>query len=181
MAAAKGKQTDDVDLPKKSKGKFFKIVFMFFLLIILGLGAYIGGAYFFEWPPFEKQGPNPEQLAVQRAAVVEASREAKRDVYISCGDPFTFNLVSYNKTHTVQINIFLAVPGDEEELLKKHLSLVNSIIDGILSKQSFEELRMPSGKQRLKLVLLDAVRKKLSEITHNPIVTQVLFTGFVMQ
>ncbi len=180
MAAAKGKQTDD-DLPKNTKGKIFKIVLLLVLLIILGSGAYVGGAYFFNWPPFEKRGPNPEQLAVQRAAVAEASREAKRDVYLSCGDPFTLNLVSYNKTHTVQINIFLAVPSSDEELLKKHLSLVNSIIDGILSKQSFEELRMPSGKQRLKLVLLDAIRKKLSEVTHNPIVTQVLFTGFVMQ
>ena len=50
-----------------------------------------------------------------------------------------------------------------EALAKKHLTLMNSVIFERLSAQSYEALLLPSGRQRLKRDLLDAVRAKMKE------------------
>ncbi|MDY6420019.1 MAG: flagellar basal body-associated FliL family protein, partial [Succinivibrio dextrinosolvens] len=70
---------------------------------------------------------------------------------------------------------------ENEALAKKHLTLMNSVIFERLSAQSYDALLLPSGRQRLKRDLLDAVRAKMSELTKTPVVDQILFTSFVLQ
>jgi len=61
------------------------------------------------------------------------------------------------------------------------MTLLNSVIFEKLSAQSYEALLLPSGRQRLKRELLDAVRAKMSELNKSPVIEQVLFTSFVLQ
>ena len=76
----------------------------------------------------------------------------------------------------------LMVAGEENEALaKQHLMMLNSTIFNALANQNYDALLRPSGRERLKNVLLDLTRAKMSEVAKNPVVEQVLFTGFVMQ
>ncbi|MCI6939245.1 MAG: flagellar basal body-associated FliL family protein, partial [Succinatimonas hippei] len=68
-----------------------------------------------------------------------------------------------------------------EALAKKHLVLLNSVVFDKLSAQTYESLLLPTGRNRLKRELLDAVRARMTEVAKAPVVEQILFTSFVLQ
>ena len=102
--------------------------------------------------------------------------------YIPFEQTFTFTIKSERRLHTGQIQVVLSVIGEQnEELAKKHLPLLNSVVFDKLSSQTYESLLMPSGRQRLKRELLDATRAKMTEVAKAPVINQILFTNFVLQ
>ena len=106
----------------------------------------------------------------------------QRDIYVPIKETFTFSIKSDRRIHTGQVDVVLVVIGEENEALaKNHLALITSVIFERLSAQSYEALLLPSGRQRLKRDLLDAVRAKMSELNKTPVVDQILFTKFVLQ
>lgn len=172
---------DDPETPKK--GKKLLIILLIVLVLVLGAGGYFGAAFFLNLWPFEVKGPTPEEIAAKMAQE-EAEEAAKtKDMYVKFDKPFVFNMAgSSRRPHTGQIEIVLVVSGAENEsAVKTHLTLLNSAFFQILAEQSYEELLKPSGRQRLKRVLLDLSRAKMSEVAKAPLVEQVLFTGFVIQ
>ena len=183
---AKEKEKDNVDTadsddaPKK-KGKLFLIIAVV-LLLIVGVGGYFGAAYFMHLPPFEPPGPTPEEIAALKAAEEKEKMLLRRDIYVPIKETFTFSIKSDRRIHTGQVDVVLVVIGEENEALaKNHLALITSVIFERLSAQSYEALLLPSGRQRLKRDLLDAVRAKMSELNKTPVVDQILFTKFVLQ
>ncbi|MGN0908046.1 MAG: flagellar basal body-associated FliL family protein [Succinivibrio sp.] len=172
---------DELAAPKRGK-RLMRLVLVTILLLCILVGGYIGAAYMMKLPPFEPTGPTPEEIAAQKAAKQAAEAERTRDIYVSFDQPFTFNLDYGGRAHTAQIEAVLVVAGPaNEKLAKKHLALLNSTMLGILSQQSYNGLLMPSGRERLKIELLDALRGKMSEVAGSPVIEQVLITGFVMQ
>ena len=106
----------------------------------------------------------------------------QRDIYVPFSQPFTFSIKSDRRSHAGQVEIVLVVVGDaNDELARKHLTLISSVIFDRLSTQSYEVLLKPSGRQRLKRELLDAVRARMTEVAKNPVVEQILLTSFVLQ
>jgi len=184
MAGKKGKGADageNLDDAPKKKSKLFLII-LILLVLILGAGGYFGAAYFLQLPPFEAPGPTPEEIAAQKAAEEKEKMLLQRDIYVPCEGTFTFNIKSDRRIHTGQVQVVLVVTGEENEAVaKKHMTLLNSVIFEKLSAQSYEALLLPSGRQRLKRELLDAVRAKMSELNKSPVIEQVLFTSFVLQ
>jgi|SRR5574344_493982 flagellar protein FliL len=171
---------EEMGAPKK-KGKLLFIVAVL-LLLILGTGGYFGAAYFMHLPPFSPPGPTPEEIAAQKASEEKERQLLQREIYVPFENTFTYTIKSDRRIHTGQVQVVLAVVGEENEALaRKHLTLMNSVIFEKLSAQTYEALLMPSGRQRLKRELLDSVRAKMSEITKNPVVDQILFTSFVLQ
>lgn len=82
----------------------------------------------------------------------------------------------------MQLEVALLVIGnDNVELANLHKQLIASVISEIGGKQNFEDLVTQSGRQRLKRLLLEGIRAKLSSVAKQPVVEQVLFTNFVMQ
>ena len=119
-----------------------------------------------------------------KLAQEEAEEAAKtKDMYVKFDKPFVFNMHSNTKRpHTGQVEIVLVVSGsDNESTAKSHLTLLNSLFFQTLSEQNYDELLKPSGRQRLKRVLLDLARAKMSEVAKAPLIEQVLFTSFVVQ
>ena len=172
---------DELATPKRGK-RLVRLVLVTILLLCILAGGYVGAAYFMKLPPFEPKGPTPEEIAAQQAAKKAAEAERTRDIYISFDQPFTFNLDFGGRAHTAQIEVVPVVAGPaNEKLAEKHLALLNSTTLGVLSKQSYNGLLMPSGRERLKIELLDALRGKMSEVAGAPVIEQVLITGFVMQ
>ena len=167
----------------KSKLKLILIILIGFLLfVIIGVGSYLGAAYFLQLPPFEQKGPSPEEIAA-RAAAEEAEMLAKsKDVYIKFDKPFTFNVVGTRAKHTGHIEAVLVVSGpDNEAIAKQHLALLSSTFFQALAAQSYDELLKPSGRERLKSVLTDLARAKMSEVAKAPVVEKVLFTSYIVQ
>ena len=71
--------------------------------------------------------------------------------------------------------------ADNEKLTKKHLDLLSSTALQILSDQPYEELLQPTGREQLRLRLVDALRGRLTEVAKTPAIEQVLFSAFVLQ
>lgn len=171
---------DEVAVPKRGH-KLLLVILVFLGLVVLA-GGYTGAAWFMQWPPFEPKAPSVEEIAAAKAA--EAAREAERhrDLYVKFDAPFTFNL-NYNKRpHSAQVDLVLVVSGsDNEALAKKHIDLLSSTALQVLSDQAYEELLQPTGREQLRLRLLDTLRGKMTEVAKAPVIEQVLYTDFVMQ
>lgn len=171
------------DSQSKKKKKLLILVAAVFVLLLTGAGGYLGYAYLKHLPPFEPTGPSPEEIAMKKAQQEEALKEQVKDIYIRFDSGFTFNLKDKrNRDHVLQMEIVLMTIGQENaELCKKHLALTGSVISSVVSSQTFESLTVPTGRQRLKELLLEAVRSKLSGVTNKVVVDQILFTNFVLQ
>ncbi len=181
MAKKKTEEADSMEEAPKKKGKLL-IIIALVVLLLLGVGGYFGAAYFLYLPPFEPPGPTPEEIAAQKAAEEKEKMLLQRDIYVAFDAPFMFSIKSERRVHNGQIQVVLVVVGeDNEALAKKHLTLMNSVIFDRLSAQAYDALLLPSGRQRLKRELLDAVRAKMSEVAKTPVVDQILFTSFVLQ
>ncbi len=179
--AKKADSDDELSTPKRGK-KLVVMIMLLLALMVLAGGGYMGAACFMKLPPFEPSGPTPEELAAQQAAAEAAEAAKTRDMYVKFDQPFTFNLSYRDRAHTAQVDVVLVVSGpDNEALAKKHRELLSSTILNKLSAENYAALLMPSGRERLKIELLDALRGKMSEVARAPVVEKVLFTAFVMQ
>lgn len=182
--AKKAKEIEDGDLgsqPKK-KNRFLLILILVLVLVILGAGGYLGVAYIKNLYPFSPSGPSPEELALAQAQKEAAMEAQLKDYYIGFDQAFTFNLPTENGNHYMQMEVKLLVIGpDNEALAKQHLSLIGATISEVGAQQTFDQLVSSTGRQRLKSLLLEAIRSKMSGATSKPVVEQVLFTNFVLQ
>lgn len=185
--AGRDDDDDDVEIKdengSKRKKKIIIIVAAVFALVIVAGGGYLGYAYLKNLPPFEPAGPTPEEIAMEKAAQEAALREQIKDVFIKFDSGFTFNLKDQRgRPHVLQLDIVLLTVGQENaDLCTKHLALTGSVIDSVVSAQTYESLTAPTGRQRLKDLLLEAVRSKMSGVTNRVVVDQILFTNFVLQ
>ena len=75
----------------------------------------------------------------------------------------------------------MVIGSENERLARDHLPLISSVISEIAAQQQYEALIAQSGRQRLKRILLEGIRSRLSGVIHEPVVEQVLFTNFVIQ
>lgn len=168
-------------MSKRSRRRLMMLVIVL-LLIIIGGGAYMGVAYLKQLPPFEPEGPTPEEIALQKSQMEVQMQQDLTERFITFDQGFTFNLQEGNKQHMMQIEVALMVLGPQNEALaREHLPLIGSIISELAGQQSYESLIAQTGRQRLKRLLLEAIRSRLSGLLHQSVVEQVLFTNFVIQ
>lgn len=181
MAADDDDKDESVE-PKKKKKRVLFFAIIFIIVLFLGSCGYLGFAYLKSWFPFEPSGPTPEEIAAELAKKEESLKSQITEEYITFDQGFTFNLLGGNGKHIMQLEVALLVIGnDNVELANLHKQLIASVISEIGGKQNFEDLVTQSGRQRLKRLLLEGIRAKLSSVAKQPVVEQVLFTNFVMQ
>ncbi len=167
--------------PKKRKLLKWLLIIIFALLIIGG-GSYMGLAYLNNLPPFEPAGPTPEEIAAKRVAEEQSLKQDLSERFITFDQAFTFNIQDGSRMHMMQLEVALMVIGPENEALaKQHRSLIQAVISEVTSRQNYSSLVNQTGRQRLKRLLLEAIRSKMSGVAQSPVVEQVLFTNFVMQ
>lgn len=167
----------------KARRKLIFVIAFFALLIVLA-GAYGTFAYLQKMWPFEAtSGPTASQIAGDAAENYDAAANDVTDAFVRFDSAFTFNLVGRNnRNHMVQVEVVLLVQGAQKaELAEQHLPLIGATISEICSQQQYEALASATGRQRFKRLLLDGIRTKLTGVTNEPLVEQVLFVNFVMQ
>ncbi|KDM93058.1 flagellar basal body-associated protein FliL [Photobacterium galatheae] len=116
------------------------------------------------------------------ADVAKAAGKPEPAYYVILPNPFIFNVTGDTQQRLVQVKVQLMVRGDENDTLaRQHIPLVESTLLQSFGAASVEQLRSPSGRLELRLQALQSVQSALVKVSGNPVIEQVLFTGFVMQ
>jgi len=181
MADEKEKELE-LDNPNKKK----KLIIIIAVVVILVAGG-VGGFLFFggsddtvsqaEVNAELNSGDGSASSAPASTAVNTGSA-----LYVPLPRPFRFNVPGAARDRFVEIRVQLLVRGgDNEETTKKHIPLLESTLLGIFSQANADDLATSVGKTSLKQKSLTEVQAVMKDISGQPTVEKVLFTGFVMQ
>lgn len=171
------------NVSRKARRKLILLIAIFALLIV-GIGAYGTFAFLQKMWPFETESVEIASSAAAGAAGEHSAAAADTtEEFITFDSAFTFNLTGRNnRSRMVQVGVVLGVRGSHNAALaQEHLPLISATISEICSQQQYEALASTTGRQRFKHLLLDGIRTKLTGVTNEPVVDQVLFVNFVMQ
>ena len=163
--------------PKKGK---MMIILIAAAIIILGAVAaffLLGGSS----DESELDDVVEEQVATEAAPVI-GSTNVGTALYVAMPRPFVFNVPGSGRDRLVQIRVQLMVRGaDAEETTKMHIPMIEGTLLRVFSSSNADDLVTEAGKIAMREQSLREVQKAMQEIAGNPVVEQVLFTGFVMQ
>lgn len=157
----------------KKKGKMM-IIIIAVVVLLTGGGA---GAFFF------LGGEEPEEGDAAAEEVMEEEPvNTGLAMYVAMPRPFQFNAPGVARERLVQIEVQLMVRGIEnEERAKRHIPMIEGTILSVFSAANADELVTDVGKVDLKEKATAQVRQVMNELEKDPVVEQVLFTGFVIQ
>ena len=163
-----------------SKGKMMMVIFAAMVVIIGGVAAY-----------FLLSGSSDESELDDVEVVEEAgadgapligSTNVGTALYVAMPRPFVFNVPGEGRDRLVEIRVQLMVRGtDAEETAKKHIPRLEGTLLRVFSGSNANDLVTEAGKIAMREQSLREVQKDMQEIADNPVVEEVLFTGFVMQ
>lgn len=156
----------------KKKGKMM-IIIIAVVVLLAGGGA---GAFFF------LGGEEPEDGETAEEMVEEEPVNTGLAMYVAMPRPFQFNAPGVARERLVQIEVQLMVRGVEnQERAKRHIPMIEGTILNVFSAANADELVTDVGKVDLKEKATAQVRQVMNELEKDPVVEQVLFTGFVIQ
>jgi flagellar FliL protein len=157
----------------KKKGKMM-IIIIAVVVLLAGGGA---GAFFF------MGGEEPDDgEAASEEVMEEEPVNTGLAMYVAMPRPFQFNAPGVARERLVQIEVQLMVRGIEnEERAKRHIPMIEGTILSVFSAANADELVTDVGKVDLKEKATAQVRQVMNELEKDPVVEQVLFTGFVIQ
>lgn len=176
---------DELQLEPVEKGGSKKklviiIVAAVVLLLIIGGGA----AWFLMSGDKDKaaDGAKTEQTDGKDGEKGAAPKPGEEALYVALPNPFTFNVPGNRGSRVVQINAQVMVRGaTDEDLAKKNLPLIESVLLQTFSQFTEEQLATSQGRESLRTTSQEAVRDALTKVAGKPVVERVLITGFVMQ
>ncbi|GLR70724.1 flagellar basal body-associated protein FliL [Agaribacter marinus] len=167
-------KTDEEGGKKKSK---LMLIIIIAVVVLLGGGA---GAYFFLM--------GGEESAAEGEAASSASADGSmpenkgQAIYVAMPRPFQFNSPGVARERLVQIEVQLMVRGlENSDRAKSHIPMIESNLLQVFSAASADDLVTEQGKKNLREKSTAQVRQVMNDLEGNPLVEQVLFTGFVIQ
>tara|TARA_B100001094_G_C18196108_1_gene811123 strand:- start:2699 stop:3157 length:459 start_codon:yes stop_codon:yes gene_type:complete len=118
--------------------------------------------------------------------VVEEEEAPKVDVgnafYVPMPKAFIFNLNDGDRVRTVQISVQLVVRGAESERIAlNNIPLLENALLNEFSSAEYKDLLTQAGRQELNSNSLRATQSVMKKVMGDKVITQVLFTGFVIQ
>lgn len=143
--------------------------------VLLLVGGAVGGTLFF-------LGGN-EEVAEGEEGVEEVVEEPKDIAYLPFVSPLVVNFQAADgKTRFLKTEVTL-MTEDESRMddIKKHLPKIAHIVNLVFSRQNFEDLGTPEGKEKMRMEALEEVRKALKESMGEDNVDDILYTTFVTQ
>ncbi|MDT0593815.1 flagellar basal body-associated protein FliL [Glaciecola petra] len=160
----------------KKKSKLMLIIIVA-VVLLLGGG---GGAYYFLFMGDEQSAETDDTEA--SAEMSESTENEGRAIYVAMPRPFQFNAPGAARERLVQIEVQLMVRGAEnEERAQRHIPMIEGNLLQVFSAANADDLVTELGKKELRTKSTSQVRQILNELENNPVVEQVLFTGFVIQ
>lgn len=143
------------------KNKIMLIVIMVLLVVLLG-ATVAGGIYLYNTFSSTASGE------VQEEEEEEEPIDKSKNTLIEIGDAIQTNLLvgEDQQEHIIRINLSIDVKGEEDDTeatvtnMNNRIVVIRDIINGILRKKTFEELKKVDGTENLKDEILDKLRKE---------------------
>lgn len=108
--------------------------------------------------------------------------EVSTAYYVALPRPFIFNVPGQRHDRLVQINVQLMVRGKRnDDFTRQNIPLIEGILHRTFSAATAESLQTSEGRLQLRESALNIIRNEFLETTGNPVIEEILFTGFVMQ
>ena len=167
-----------LDSPNKKK----KLIIIGVVIILIACGA--GGFFFLSGSNevLSQEDINAELNSSDNEGGSVAQDKIGTALYVPLPRPFLFNIPGAARDRVVEIRVQLLVRGgDNEEVAKKHIPLLESTLLSVFSQANAEDLATSAGKTSLKQKSLTEVQKVMKNMVNKPTIDKVLFTGFVMQ
>ncbi|BDX07734.1 flagellar basal body-associated protein FliL [Planctobacterium marinum] len=162
------------------KGKMMIVIIAAVIVIIGAVAAFflLGGSS----DESELDELETEQVVEQAPSTSIGSTNVGTALYVAMPRPFVFNVPGSGRDRLVQIKVQLMVRGtDAEETTKMHIPMIEGTLLRVFSSSNADDLVTEAGKIAMKEQALREVQKAMQTIAGNPVIEQVLFTGFVMQ
>jgi len=103
-------------------------------------------------------------------------------IYVGVPNAITANLPGATKNRTVQIKMSFLVRSEEaKQNIKQHMPQLKNDVLMLVSQKNADDLKLPTGRQKLQEEALTTVQKTLTDLVDDPTVEKVLFVSFVMQ
>ncbi|WP_395344342.1 flagellar basal body-associated protein FliL [Ningiella sp. W23] len=166
----------DLEAPAGEKKKS-KMMLIIIAVVVLLAGS--AGAYFFLF-----SSDASDEVSVQDGAASESEMATNTGgaVYVGMPRPFQFNAPGTTRERIVQIDVQLMVRGSEnEERAKRHIPMIEGTLLRVFSASNADDLVTEGGKAELRSKSTAQVRQVMNDLEQNPVIEEVLFTGFVIQ
>lgn len=160
------------------------------ILLIVGLvcsaagagAGYVTGVNLAHQPSNETGKKNNSRHS---AANVEKSRarveSPSKMIFLALDKDITSNLIEQNRFVQLSISLAFEDAPDRESRLKAQQPAIRSALLAALADQSAEDIATANGKNRLRIILRNAVNDALESLDEERSIDQILFTNFIIQ
>lgn len=172
---AEEEQTEDQE-GGGGKGKLIMLVVLALVLVGLSVGGTILALSFLGG---DEEAEVSEEEAAAAAEVVE---EAKPAIYYPLKPTLLVNYNVRGRQRFLQADLSLMVRDDDVvAAIEQHSAMLQHSLLMLFGSQEYTELQTAEGKELVRQMALDEIRRLVEQEIGKPGVEQVLFTNLVMQ
>lgn len=172
----------DEELQGEEGGKKKSKLMLIIIIVVVLLAGGGAGAYFFLFAGEEEVSEDAAESEAADPAGTSVPPSEGIAIYVGMPRPFQFNAPGITRERLVQIEVQLMVRGPEnEERAKRHIPMIEGNLLTVFSTANADDLVTEAGKTELRNKATAQVRQVMQGLENNPVVEQVLFTGFVIQ
>jgi len=169
---------------EKPKGNLLKIIIIV-LSSLLVVGGSVAATLYFAGVFPASMGASSEGMAGKGSSKSKEDKESSEQgpaIYFTFENPFVVNFIDKNQIRYLQINVEV-MSRDQEVIdsIGEHLPKIKNNFLMLFSDLDFEMITNSAGKQKLRDLALEELRKILKDETDSDDVEALYFTGFVMQ
>lgn len=149
-----------------------------FILYIAGLQSVYASKS--ESTPKPKSEATPKSKSKSTPPATAESEQPK--LYIKLDPPLVVNVDEGDVIRFLQIDAQLQFAQlQAQAIIEKHMPAIRDALIMQLSSQSVTEIKTPQGKEKLRASTLKAVQQVMTDVTGEPVIDAIYFTGFVIQ
>jgi len=168
----------------KPKGSVLKIIIIVLLSLLIIGGSVAATLYFAGVFPAaeEASGGDEEVKSSSKSKKAKKAEESGPAIYFTFEKPFVVNFIDKNQIRYLQINVeVMSRDQDVIDSIGVHLPKIKNNFLVLFSDLDFDMITNAAGKQKLRDLALEELRKILKDEEGNNNVEALYFTGFVMQ
>jgi len=172
MAEEKEEGTEE----EKTGGSKKKLIIIIVGALLL-VGGAVGGTMFF-------MGSGDKTEVTDSKEAAEATKEEPKDIaYLPFDKPVVINYLAANgKTRFLKTEVTLMTEDEARlEEIKKQLPKIVHVVNMVFSRQKYEGLGTPEGKEKMRTEALEEIKSVLKDSMGEKNVDDILYTSFVTQ
>ena len=149
------------------------------LLLFCLLGTHTGIAVSEEKPKDEKAKEEKAKASKNDTAVVEPD---KPKIYLKLEPSLVMNVEEKDVSRFLQADVQLQFTDPlAQPIIEKHMPAIRHTIIMVISGSDVPKIKTSQGKEDLRVATVQALQKTMTDITGEPVIEEVYFTGFIIQ